>query len=74
MACDICGKRGTPLNDLRSIYQTDDIKSICPECEKVVNGKLSALQKWTSTLIRRLLKLFIRERAAQAKQGGANHG
>ena len=70
MACDICGKRGTVLADLRQIYQTDDIKSICPECETAVNGKLSALQKWTSTLIRRLLKLFMRERATQAAKQG----
>lgn len=71
MACDICGKIGTTLNDLRPIYQTEEIKSICPDCEEAVNGKLSALQKWSSTLIQRLLKLFMRERAAQAaKQGG----
>lgn len=70
MACDICGKRGTSLAELRSVYQTDEIKAVCPDCEKVINGKLSALQKWASTAVRQLLKLFIRERAAQAKQKG----
>jgi hypothetical protein len=62
MACDICGKTGTPLSDLREIYQTDDIKSICHDCEKVVNKQLGSIQSMTGRLQRVLLKRFIGER------------
>ena len=62
MACDICGKVGTPLADLLEPYQTDEIKAICPECEKVVNDQKRKLQSWTSTLLARLLKQFMRAR------------
>lgn len=59
MACDICGKVGTPLADLLEPYQTDDIKAICPECERVVNNQKSKLRRWTDTLLARLLKQFM---------------
>lgn len=62
MACDICGKTGTPLSDLREIYQTDDIKSICHDCEKVVNKQLDSIQSMTGRLQRVLLKRFMGER------------
>ncbi len=45
MACDICGKVGTSLTPLHGIYQTDDIKDICPDCEKIVNAQLSKIQE-----------------------------
>jgi len=59
MACDICGKTGTSLSDLRSAYATSDIKSICPDCEKVVNRQLSKIQTVTSRMVIDLLKRFI---------------
>jgi len=62
MACDICGKTGTSLSDLREIYQTDDIKSICPDCEKVVNKQLNSIQSVTGRLQCVLLKRFMGER------------
>lgn len=62
MACDICGKIGTPLNDLREIYQTDVIKSICPDCEKVVNKQLDSIQSMTGRMSCALLKRFMSER------------
>ena len=62
MACDICGKTGTPLSDLREIYQTDDIKAICHDCEKVVNKQLNSIQSMTGRLQRALLKRFMGER------------
>lgn len=43
MACDICGSNKSDLVDLLKPYQTDDIKQICRDCEKVVNGKNSSL-------------------------------
>ena len=62
MACDICGKTGTPLADLLDGYKTDDIQAICPECETIVNAHKRKLQKWTFTLLARLLKQFMRAR------------
>lgn len=82
MACDICGKTGTSLNDLRPVYASPDIKSICPGCEKVVNRQLSKIQTVTSNMVIDLLKRFIcgqRERATAppakpADTGEASHG
>jgi hypothetical protein len=65
MACDICGKTGTPLSDLREIYQTDEIKVMCPDCEKVVNKQLRSIQDMTGRMQRALLKLFMGERKAK---------
>ncbi|MGN8004320.1 hypothetical protein ACTJKQ_14150 [Acidovorax sp. 22279] len=65
MACDICGKTGTPLRDLREIYQTDQIKVMCPDCEKVVNKQLRSIQDMTTRMQKALLKLFMAERKAK---------
>ena len=62
MACDICGKTGTSLSDLREIYQTDDIKSICPDSETGVNKQLNSLQTMTGRLQCVLPKRFMGER------------
>ena len=62
MACDICGKTGAPLSDLREIYQTDEIKVMCPDCETVVNKQLNSIQSMTGRLQRALLKRFMGER------------
>lgn len=65
MACDICGKTGTRLEDLREIYQTEHIKVMCPDCEKVVNKQLRSIQDMTTRMQQALLKLFMRERKAK---------
>jgi hypothetical protein len=62
MACDLCGKRGTHLAPLLSIYKTDDVQEICPECEKVVNKQLSKIQSMTTKIIITLMKRFLGER------------
>lgn len=62
MACDICGKVGTELYTLLSAYQTEDIKYICRECNKVIdktNGKLltsvmKIKQVWLKSWIKNL--------------------
>lgn len=59
MACDICGKVGTTLTPLRDIYQTDDIKDICPDCEKIVNAQLNKIQASHGQAQRSLLKRFM---------------
>lgn len=60
MACDICGKTGGNLVDLLKTYQTEDIKSICNECERVVNDKHSKLMTFVLNVKKVLLLRFIR--------------
>lgn len=71
MACDICGKTGTRLVDLRECYQTDDIQQICPECETIVNRQHSKLLSFVLKIKEDLFKRFLRERK---NQGGKAHG
>jgi hypothetical protein len=59
MACDMCGKVGVSLNSLLESYQTDDIKDICPTCEKEVNKQLSKLRSWTMKFTRNKLKEYM---------------
>ncbi|MEO8153602.1 MAG: hypothetical protein ABI605_11070 [Rhizobacter sp.] len=67
MACDICGKNGTSLVDLRDTYQTSDIKAICPECETIVNRKSRSLLSMVLNIKTALLLRFMRERKEQAR-------
>jgi hypothetical protein len=66
MACDICGKKGTTLNDLLSAYQTENIKAICPDCEIVVNRKNGKLLEMVLKIKSTLMRRFINERKQQA--------
>lgn len=59
MACDICGKTGTSLIDLLSIYETPEIKQICPKCESDVNTHLGKLKRMTNKMNRSWLKRFM---------------
>ena len=69
MACDACGKTGTSLSDLRSIYQTDEVKVVCPDCEKIINKQLGKLQTATSNIQISLLKRFVNMLHSKSKQG-----
>jgi len=62
MACDICNAKGTSLVDLRDSFQTDQIKSMCPECEKVVNKKCRELNTWAHRISTALTIRFMEER------------
>jgi len=66
MACDICGAKGTRLNDLRTIYQTDEVKVICNDCEKVVNNQLGKLQTVVFNIQTSWLKRFVNMLHAKA--------
>ena len=44
MACDICKNNTKSLVDLREIYQSDEVKQVCPDCEKVLNTELNKIQ------------------------------
>ncbi len=70
MACDLCGAKGTPLNDLRDQFATDDIRAVCPKCERVINQHLSKIDSMWVRMRSALLKRFMSERT-QAKEGGA---
>ena len=54
-----------PHNDLKPNYQTEDIKAICPGCEKLVNDKAMKLMSWAQRLREELCKRFMRERRAK---------
>lgn len=62
MACDICCKTGTTLADLLAVYQTPDIKSICPDCETIVNQKHRSLLHMVLRIKSALMKRFLSER------------
>ena len=59
MACDVCGAVGTSLADLREIYQTDKIKQVCLDCEKITNKALRDIQSSHEKAQRSLLKRFL---------------
>lgn len=68
MACDLCGKRGCYLNDLRDCYKTDEVQQICDECMREVNEQHRKTQKWAFALLERFMKRFLTEKF-KAKQG-----
>lgn len=65
MACDICGNNTKPLAELREIYQTEAVKQVCPDCNKVLDKELSRIQTataniqigWFKNLIQMMVKL-----------------
>lgn len=59
MACDICNKKGTTLTNLRDCYQTEEIKSICPECESVVNKQQEKIMSVTWKINMQWMKEFM---------------
>lgn len=65
MACDICGKKGCDLVDLRDSYKTDDIQQICHGCEYTVNKHLFKLKNSTHRILCDWMKRFM----AQLKGG-----
>lgn len=50
MACDICGNNTKPLEPLREIYQTAEVKQVCPDCTKVLNKELRKIQDVTTAI------------------------
>jgi hypothetical protein len=60
MACDICGKTGTPLTDLLDSYKTDDIQQVCDGCAKAINKHVSKIRVVTTNIHFDLAKRFMR--------------
>jgi len=63
MACDMCSKKGTPLQSLRECYATGDIQQICYECATDVNVHLDKLQDIGRTFTQRMLQKFMENKA-----------
>jgi hypothetical protein len=59
MSCDICGANDKPLVDLIDTYKTKEIAQICPECEKIVNRKLSDIRVLTHGILKDLMLRFM---------------
>lgn len=63
MACDICKNNTKSLVDLREIYQTEEVRQVCPDCNKVLDKELSKIQSavvniqcgWFKNRIRQLI-------------------
>lgn len=62
MACDMCGKTGTPLVDLVNSYKTNEIAVICHDCERVVNKQLNKVRQVTSNILVDTMKRFMLNR------------
>ena len=50
MACDICKNNTKSLVDLREIYQTEEVRQVCPDCNKVLDKELSKIQSAVSNI------------------------
>ena len=59
MACDLCGKRGCHLVDLRDVYQTPEVQQVCFECEETINAQLRKVQNVAAKITFDAVKRFI---------------
>jgi hypothetical protein len=59
MACDICGKKGVRLEEIREIYKTADVQDICDECMGIINKQLSKIRSSCVNAQTSLLKQFM---------------
>lgn len=71
MACDVCGVKVDSLEPLRDCYQTDDIKSVCPECRRIADKELGKLNTWLYRVRRELLKRVLKQRQQSFLQPNA---
>jgi lipoate-protein ligase B len=62
MACDICGKTGTQLCNLRESYQTQDVKQVCEDCREDLDKQLSRIKGVTTNIVIDWMKRFITNR------------
>lgn len=65
MSCDICGKTGTYLYDVREVFQTERIKVMCPDCDKVVTKRTNKILEWALNVRVQLTKRFMIEQREQ---------
>lgn len=58
MACDICGKKGVNLEDVKPQYKTDDIQQVCDSCIGKLNKQLFKLREINRKLNETWIKSF----------------
>jgi hypothetical protein len=71
MACDICGKTGRNLEQLRDCYQLKEIKEVCDSCSTNLNKHLSRLRHIMQLQIESALKahmLGLRRKARKERE------
>ena len=59
MGCDICGKSGVYLQDLKAPFQTEDIKEICDDCNRQLTKHNQKLHDLTFKIKQRWIKTFM---------------
>jgi hypothetical protein len=57
MACDLCGKVGVEMVDLRDQYKSELIAQVCDPCRKELDAQLWKIRgvatKWTDGIFKR---------------------
>ena len=65
MSCDICGKVGVPLQQLRKEFHTEYISDVCKDCERIINPKRDKIYLFANSMHYTLVKEFITEMKAK---------
>ena len=61
MACDMCGKTGVSLEQLKSEYQTDKISDLCSDCIRLTNKHLWEVRKLSAKFNQNAIQRFMAE-------------
>ena len=67
ITCDICNEHPSAIVDLKQQYQTEDIKQICPSCEKVINKQLGKMHQLAAEMNQSLIKRFMAVSKGESK-------
>lgn len=59
MACDLCGAKGTTLSDLVPKYRTDEVRQICPACERMANNQIWKIRAYQEGVLKTLVKRWL---------------
>ena len=57
--CDICGKQDVYLTQIRSMYETENIKKVCEVCGREIDAHLWKLKKMSDKMTKRWLQRFM---------------
>jgi len=71
--CDICGKEGAYLDNIRAEYRTDEIQDVCDECRSQINDHLWKLQDMTRKMNQHWLKTFMQNMKKRLTGGKDAH-
>ena len=59
MSCDVCGKVGEELIELKKEYKTEDIHHACLDCIRVIEDYLTGLRVATDNRFSARVKKFM---------------